>query len=361
MFYTKYHLRKRDFLFLKFKYVLLVITLCIFYQNVFAQLKAGVEEIDITPPIDGPMAGYSTRGENVSKGIHDRLYAEALVLDDGSTKLAIVSIDLIGIVKESTENIKAMVRDRTGIDHILIVASHTHSGPAHWSQDIERKIAEAIVQANRNLKPARMGVGVGEVREGHNRRMIRTDGSLMMFWRNRNRIPTNPVDYQLGVIRIEGSDGPIATLVNFTCHPVVAGPENLLYSADYPGAMKRMVKNEIGGEVMYLSGSSGDINPFWDKTPPNEGAFEQIEKMGRAIADEVLKVSNHIIDYKETPKVSFKNEVILLASRQDIARSERNIQAEINTVLIGKELAIATFPGEFFCQTRTVTQRAQPL
>lgn len=348
MFYTNYHIRKRNFLLIKFKYALLLVTLCIFYQNVFAQLKAGVEKIDITPPIGGSMAGYSARGEKASKGIHDRLYAEVLVLDDGNKKLAIVTVDLIGILRENTKNIKALVRDHTDIDHLIIAASHTHSGPANWSQDIERKIAEAIVQANHNLKPARIGAGVGEVHEGHNRRIIRTDGSLIMFWRNRDRIPTKPVDYQLGVICIEGSNGPIATLVNFTCHPVVAGPENLLFSADYPGAMKRILEAEIGGQVMYLAGASGDINPFWDKTPPDEGAFEQIEKMGRAIADEVLQVSRHIINYDETPKISFKNEVISLASRQDTARSERNIQAEINTVLIGEDLAMATFPGEFF-------------
>ena len=171
-----------------------------------------------------------------------------------------------------------------------------------------------------------------------------------MFWANRDHIPTSPVDYQLGVIRIEGFEGPIATLVNFTCHPVVAGPENLLISADYPGAMERMLENELGGQVMFLQGADGNLNPFWDKTPPEEGAFDQIEKMGRTIADEVLQVSRHIIDYEEMPLISFKSEVIQLAYRLDTARTERKIQAEINTVLIGKDLALATFPGEFFVE-----------
>jgi hypothetical protein len=222
------------------------------------------------------------------------------------------------------------------------------------------KIVEAIVEADRNRIPARIGVGVGEVHEGHNRRMVQTDGRLVMFWANRNRIPTSPVDHQLGVIRIEGSDGPIATLVNFACHPVVAGPENLLYSADYPGAMKRMIKDSIGGQAMYLPGASGDINPYWDKTPPSEGAFEQIEIMGRAIADEALEVSRHIIDYEEMPRISFKSEVIPFASRQDTARTESSIQAEINTVLIGEDLALATFPGEFFVEHGLALKERSP-
>ena len=360
MFYKKEHSRKRSNLLLKLRSALLVFTLCVFHQSGFAQLTAGVAQIDITPPIGGLMYGYGARGTNVSKGVHDRLFAGALVLDDGSTKLAIVTMDMGQIRKENTENVKVMVRERTDIEHILLVVSHTHSGPAQWNQETERKIAEAIIEADRHRISARIGVGVGEVREGHNRRMIGTDGRLVMFWANRDHIPTSPVDYQLGVVRIEGSDGPIATLVNFTCHPVVAGPENLLISADYPGAMKRILGDEIGGQIMYLPGASGDINPFWDKTPPDQGAFEQVEKMGRAIADEVLQVSRRIIDYEEMTRISFKNEVIPLASRRDTARAERKIQAEINTVLIGEDLALATFPGEFFVEHGLALKERSP-
>lgn len=361
MFSQIEHSRKRSSLLLKLRSFLVVFTLCVFPHNGFAQLTAGVAQIDITPPIGGLMYGYGARGTNVSKGVHDRLFAGALVLDDGSTKLAIVTMDMGQIKKENTENIKVMVREHTDIEHIILVASHTHSGSANpWTQELERKIAEAIIEADRHRISARIGVSVGEVREGHNRRMICTDGSLVMFWENRDRIPTSPVDYQLGVIRIEGSDGPIATLINFTCHPVVAGPENLLISADYPGAMKRMLGDEIGGQVMFLQGAAGNINPFWDKTPPDQGAFEQIEKMGRAIADEALQISRRIIDYEKMPRISFKNEVIPLASRLDTVSAERKIQAEINTVLIGEDLAMATFPGEFFVEHGLALKERSP-
>ncbi|MBA7504758.1 hypothetical protein ES706_03412 [subsurface metagenome] len=339
-------------------------------QTGFAQLQAGVAQVDITPPIGGLMYGYSARGTNVSEGINDLLYAKALVLDDGNTKIAIVTVDLGAITRENITNVKAIVQERTEIEYILLAVSHTHSGPLvvpdfpsaanPWIRETERKIAEAIVEADRNRISARIGVGWGEVREGHNRRMIHTDGRVVMFWGNRDRIPTNPVDYQLGVIRVEGSEGPIATLLNFTCHPVVLGPENLLISADYPGAMMRMVEDEIGGQVMFLQGAAGDINPFWDKTPPDEGAFRQVEKMGRAIADEVQQVSRHIIDYEETSMLSVHTEVIPLASRHDTARAERSIQAEINTVLIGEDLALTTFPGEFFVEHGLVLKEQSP-
>lgn len=348
-------------LLLRLRSVLLVIALCGFHYSGFAQLTAGVAQIDITPKIGTPMYGYGARGKNVSQGVHDPLFAGVLVLDDGSTKLAIVTMDMGQIKRENTESIKVMVREVTDIEHVILVTSHTHSGAANpWSKELERKIADAIVEADRHRISARIGVGVGEVREGHNRRMICEDGSLVMFWENRDRIPTSPVDYRLGVIRIEGSKGTIATLVNFTCHPVVAGPGNLLISADYPGAMKRMVGNEIGGQIMFLQGAGGNINPFWDKTPPDQGAFEQIEKMGRAIADEVVKVSHHIVDFDEKPLISFKSEIIPITSRLDTVPPDRKLQAEINTVLIGNDLALATFPGEFFVEHGLALKERSP-
>ncbi len=349
---------------------LLSTLLLVLPQAGFAQLQAGVAQANVTPPIGSLMYGYGARGQNVSEGVHDSLYARALVLNDGNTKLAIVTLDLGTITRENTTNVRNIVREHTEIEHILLAVSHSHSTPRPvpdfpsaenpWIREMEHKIAEAIVEADKNRVPARIGVGLGEVREGHNRRMIHTNGKLVMFWGNRDRIPTSPVDYQLGVIRVEGSDGPIATLVNFTCHPVVLGPENLLISADYPGAMIRMVKDEIGGQVMFLQGAAGDINPFWDKTSPDEEAFKQVEKMGRVIADEVKHVSRRIFDYEETPKLSVHTEVIQLASRLDTVRTERNITAKINTVLIGEDIALATFPGEFFVEHGLMLKKRSP-
>ncbi len=59
-----------------------------------AELLAGTAKADVTPPVGGPMYGYGARGANVSTGVHDPLYAKAIVFDDGTTKLAIASLDL---------------------------------------------------------------------------------------------------------------------------------------------------------------------------------------------------------------------------------------------------------------------------
>lgn len=326
-----------------------------------AQLYAGSSHADITPPIGGQMYGYGARGSNVSEGVHDPLYAKALVLENGENRLAIVTLDWGTITQDSSENIRKMVQHETRIEYVLCVASHSHSAPAYdpvfpskrksYLRDAERRIAQAIIDAADALQPARIRVGTGKVREGHNRRKVLPDGSVEMFWENRERVATSPVDYELGVIRVETPSGAtIATLVNFTCHPVVLGPENLLISADYPGVMKGIVEEELGGECLFLQGAAGDINPFWDKTPPSEGAFEQMTLMGRALAEEVIRVSRAAEVLEGDPEISVYTEIIPLARRNDPERKKRDLMAEVNTIVIGADLALATFPGEFFVE-----------
>lgn len=77
-----------------------------------ADLRAGVGRADLTPPIGGPMYGYGARGSDVSQGVHDPLYAKALVLDDGATTLAIVTLDLGSFTQENSDNVRRLVSEK---------------------------------------------------------------------------------------------------------------------------------------------------------------------------------------------------------------------------------------------------------
>lgn len=346
------------------------------------ELQAGVAKSNITPPLGGSMYGYGARGSNVSAGVHDPIFAKAIVLSDGTQKLAVVTLDLGSMPRESTLNIRKLVQDATDIDTVLLVASHTHSAPSlvagfpnqdsPYIGELESKIAEAIAAANDKLQPATIGVGWGRAEEGHNRRWVNDDGTVTMLWGNRERKPTKPLDYAVGVIAVDTPAGkPIATLVNFSCHPVVLGPENLLISADYPGAMMGQLENEVGGQAMFVQGAAGDINPFWDKTAPEDGAFEQVTKMGETIAKEVQRVRGEIAQWETDVQLDLARQEYELQQRWDFDdpdakksadpdfarimqyyldgfKRERN--AEVNTVLIGSRIALATFPGEFFVE-----------
>src|SRR5688572_6229024 len=78
------------------------------------QLRAGAATADITPAagvsLDGPIA---KNGSVV--GVHDRLHARALVLDDGTTRLALVICDACLIGASVFDEAKATVHRETGL------------------------------------------------------------------------------------------------------------------------------------------------------------------------------------------------------------------------------------------------------
>src|SRR3954470_1193740 len=94
------------------------------------ELRAGVGRADITPPVGTPLGGYGDRKGAPSTGGHDPIMAKALVLDDGATRLAVVTTDLVGISPEMTGRVAELAgfpRER-----LLLCASHTHSGPGAY-------------------------------------------------------------------------------------------------------------------------------------------------------------------------------------------------------------------------------------
>ena len=327
---------------------------------VMSQFNAGVSQVNITGPIGSTMYGYGARGSALSTGVHDSLYARTLILSDGRVKVALVTLDMGAIYATSTRRIRKGLSEKLGLNHLMLIASHSHSTPTNlenfpsegdpWLKEIERRITRSIIDANQNLQPAFIASSKGEVNEGFNRRLVKVNGEVTMMWRNEERIPTSPLDYELGVIHIKTKDKSLATLVNFACHPVVLGPDNLEYSADYPGAVSRKVSEAIGGQVMYLPGAQGDINPFEDKQPVEQGGFEQVDRLGSEIAKEVQRLIGRMVHYESNLEMFVRKEVIDLAKRQDVNRIHRDVPAEISTLLVGNNLAFGFFPGEFFVE-----------
>ena len=158
-----------------------------------AQLRAGSAVVEITPPVGSLLYGYGVRGASRSEGVHDPLYARALVLEAGGETVALVTLDLGSIKKANTVVVRREVEAAAGFDHVLLSASHTHSAPTFvpdfpsaeqpWIAELERKIVAAIVEAHAGLRPARVAVGWGAASEGFNRRRVLPDGSVEMFWR----------------------------------------------------------------------------------------------------------------------------------------------------------------------------------
>lgn len=342
-----------------------------------AALRAGAARVDITPPLGTEMPAWPRQ----ASGVHDPLYARALVLDDGVDRVAIVALDTCMFHETAPPSfhdgpefieygrvtaVRRDVRAATGIDKVILVASHTHSSagnaPESWLREEEKRIAGAVVEAAARLRPATLGVGQGTVHEGFNRRLPGKDAPTKTQWDNPARTTTGPVDPALGVISIQAEDGTtIATLVNFACHAVILGPKNTEFSADYPGVLARKVEQAIGGECLFLQGAAGDIDPFVCLLTDTTGANEELERLGSVLATETLATIARIKERKAESRLVWHQDLVPLASRNDPAKAGRKIEAEINTLLIGDDLALATFPGEFFVEHGLALKRLSPI
>lgn len=353
-----------------------------------ATLRAGVAKADITPSYGVPLYGYMDRTK-AATGTLDPLYARVCVLEAGEEPLALVTLDLGRTFgPASLASLRDAVKKSTGISRLFITASHTHGGPnildeyranqtPAWETAALEKIAVAVREARERMVEARIGAGYGRVYVGYNRRRVNPDGTVTMLWRNSDRKPTAPVDPRVSVLRVDSAAGqPLAILVNYACHPVVFGPDNLQYSADFVGVMARTVEDGLGGQPVcfFLQGGDGDINPYDATTPLGEGAVEKRDWTGRTFGEEALRVARRIrCEAVENPGIDFAEDTLRVPLRwnaqkfrqgllstfgprvfEDHAEALSNqapgetLDLDVTTVLINKRIAIAGLPGEPF-------------
>ncbi|MGE0131966.1 MAG: neutral/alkaline non-lysosomal ceramidase N-terminal domain-containing protein [Blastocatellales bacterium] len=375
----------------------LLILVCAMTAAVKAQaLTAGVARVDITPPAGVELWGYSNR-IGPATGTLDPLYARVLALDDGRNAMAIVTLDLGRTFGQAQMNsVRERVRREHRVNDVMFIASHTHSGPSidedyengslpEWERRALDKIAQAIGEARGRMVEARIGVGFGQTIIGHNRRLVQSDGSVKMLWRNSTAQQTGLVDPTVGVIRVDDKQGnPIAILVNYACHPVVFGPDNLRYSADFPGAMARVVEKSFDEKPIcfFLQGAPGDINPIMDKTPLAENADAEMIRVGEQLGREVARVSRTIkTEAPSKPEIAiiseemrFKNRWSLeklkaqlnaVYSPQLAARYQRYlvdpIVAPVTTLVINRQIALVGLPGEPFVGLQLSLKQRSPL
>ena len=319
-----------------------------------ADFRAGVARIDITPPVGHVMGGYSARKGNAT-GTHDPLYATAIVLESGNESMAIITCDLRSFV---STRVGDLARQKFGVKTTIISVSHTHSGPLTWElrspwyAQAEDKMVEAIGKAHAGMFPATLEFASGSATLGFNRRKIE-NGHATMWWRNEEKLPSHPVDPTVAALIVKDSAQKTrAVLVNYACHPSILGPDNLQYSADYPGAMKRYVESQVPGAMCaFLQGGAGDINPYRDKQPINADAFGAVNEMGEQLGKTVVAMlaKSKPVNLPISGALLTKSEVIDVKNR--FAPNE-TMQLGTTVGVIGAKgdggFCFAAFPGEPF-------------
>ena len=276
-------------------------------------LRAGAATSNITPPV-GSIMGNSY-GITIAEGVHDSLYAKALILDQGGTKVVMIAVDLISLPHALVAQTRELITQRMGIPgtNIMMMATHVHAGPQMnpmfweavgdvpqqkseaYASHLPTLIAESVQRAEARLQPARVSVGTTQQNAvNFNRRFLMKDGSFTMNpgKLNPNSVrPAGPVDPELSVLYVESLDAqPVATLVNFALHVAVVGGSH--FSADFPATLSDLLANVYGKDMvtLFTNGTSGNINHI-DVTQPNQlSGHKESARIGTILAADVLEV-----------------------------------------------------------------------
>jgi hypothetical protein len=243
------------------------------------------------------LAGFAAR-QGVSQGIHDDLFARALVLANEEAVVALVSVDLLALPGDFIKRVREGIQRSTGIEpsSVMVASTHTHAGPvtittffnpeesvdSAYMDSLAEAVEQSVTSAWRERFPARVGVGVAQV-----------DGVGV----NRRSPDQRPIDEQVGIIKVDDVNGRTrAVLINYSCHPTVLGPDNLLVTGDFPNFAIEQIERNIGPEgfAMFVNGTQGNISMGHSSELSAIGVitpgrtFERAAELGHLLADATL-------------------------------------------------------------------------
>ena len=267
------------------------------------KLKAGSATANITPPLGTAIpGGFRPR---YAENVDDDLFAKALVIDNGLTRIAIVTCDLIAIPEKIANAAKARIAERCGIPaaQVMVNATHTHTAVAianllgvdedtDYTEWVPLKIADAVELAVWRLKPARVGfASVDEERITFNRRWHMKDGTVRFNpgIEHPDLVePTGTIDPELAMMFVEADDGtPVSAVANFSLHYIGTDNSNAL-SADYFGHFDRLMRRYLGDTCISLlwNAASGQINntDYSGQTKWTARGHQQAMKMANVLA-----------------------------------------------------------------------------
>jgi hypothetical protein len=217
--------------------------------------RAGAAKVDVTPsPGELPKN---------SRGILDRLYARAIVVESGTSSAALITVDAGAIPDALWQTVTKQIETELGIppSHVLLTATHTHSAGGPRGPDYARKIVESVQLARQRLTPAQIGYGTGVSHINVNRHII--DPRTNKWWEGANY--EAPSDKTVAVLTFKTLSGePIAVYYNYAVHAVIAGQLDQV-SGDIPGSASRYVEDSLDDKVVavWSSGAAGDQNPIY--------------------------------------------------------------------------------------------------
>ncbi|WP_234735535.1 hypothetical protein [Tellurirhabdus bombi] len=217
------------------------------------------------------MAGF--RNRRAANGIHDDLWARAIVIDDGQTRLAIVALDLLGFSHKNVINVRKKLPARAKVNYAIVCSTHNHEAPdllglwgekryesgvnKAYEQFVEDQSTKAIMLAVKNLQPARLRFAQDST------------GADSLILDTRKPLVKDAGIYIMQALAAD-KDTTLGTLVVWGNHPETLWDKNLQLTSDFPHYVREYLEKGIqdttatvqpglGGTVVYASGCVGGL------------------------------------------------------------------------------------------------------
>lgn len=263
---------------------------CFALSAAAAGFRVGIAVRVVTPDPLLPLSG-GVGPSAPARTKQGELTVRALVLEDGTNRVAIVGADFLGFPAVLGDKVRAAVKTIAPAN-ILIGATHTHSGPdcygfpdgkgstgadLKYLDSVCVRMAEAINKATAKLRPARLKIATGAAR-----------GKIAY-----NYYAEQLYDPRCHVVQaVDDAGQAIATLVNYAIHPEVLGNRRGICSPDLAGPLYDRVAEKGGGTALFMNSAQGGMvtadNRRSDGGEANDWA--ECERIGRLLADEALRI-----------------------------------------------------------------------
>lgn len=339
--------------------------------------KAAVVKVDVTPQTPQKLIGY---GPRVSTGVHDRIYHRILAMHDGENQAFIISSDFCLFSPSVYESVTSVLQREHGIDPVQVwwSVTHTHSAPqvgpggmaeafhgARYEKGddpayttlVKKSLIDGVLEAQKKLEPAKLGVGWGYSRANINRRARDVDGKVRLGMN-----PDGPVDRRIGIIRIDRKNGEaLAVVANYAIHGTVLGGANKLISGDVSGVVANYVEDTTGATLLFINGAAGNLAPIYSVYPnPDKAHLSQFRVL---LGDKIIKASRAMSHLSGNVSLQMKELVVELPGKEGLHWPESLSHYVVTTdegrpivnmpvrfMKINGDTAIWSAPLELFCE-----------
>jgi len=346
--------------------LIVIVAVCLLPGSIcLAEFRAAIAVRNVTPDPLLPVSGGVGPSRPASKKFGE-LTVRALVVENDGTRVAICSTDFLGFPgvlcsKVRRQHRKASLKGVPGIDpkNILIAATHNHSGPdcygfpdssgktaadIEYLNDVCKKLADAINEAVGNLQPANVKIATGKAR-----------GKIAY-----NYYAEKLYDPRCDVIQFLDSEGkPLATFVNYACHPEVIGAGQGIMSPDFVGPLYDRIGQRGAGVGIFVNSALGGMVTADCRGPDGRDmrTWDECLRIGNLLADEALRIVADAPIEKEpklfcgSKSIEFpvENEMLLAIVKMSPLGFQVNdsgtIATQVNVVNLGNAQML-TIPGE---------------